>query len=168
MKRSEDQVLMKVSLNVEYIDVPKVVLFSLTCIPYVLNYVVWDRSWWNAWESYQRSCKKQCLHFYGIRPSLLFTLTLTKIKAFFVQSLLVSKNVFSPLLFHPYEDVRGRLRYRWKAKNGPQRRLLWRQNSNSNLHAGISNVRLRDGGIIKVRLCSSSLANGEEAPSPSV
>jgi hypothetical protein len=93
-----------------------------------------------------------------------------------VQSLLVSKNIFSPLLFHAYEDMRGCLRYRAeKQKNGyqlssvgPWRRLLWRQNSNSNLHAGISNVCCEMVGSLKVRLRSSSLANGEEAPSPSV
>jgi hypothetical protein len=87
-------------------------------------------------------------------PPLLFTLTLTKIKAFFVQSSFVSKNVFFSLTVSCLRRREWTLKIllkskKWVSSVGPRRRLLWHQNSNSNLQAGISNVRLRDGGMIK-------------------
>ena len=45
MKNSEDQVCTKRSLNIKSNNVLEVVVFSLTCIPFVLNSVVWGGSW---------------------------------------------------------------------------------------------------------------------------
>ena len=45
MKGSRDEVLTKVSLNIKCNNVLEVVLFSLTCILFLLNSVVRGRSW---------------------------------------------------------------------------------------------------------------------------
>ena len=45
MKKSQDEVCTKVSSNIKCNNVLEVVLFSLTCILFLLNSVVRGRSW---------------------------------------------------------------------------------------------------------------------------
>jgi hypothetical protein len=63
MKGSDDEVLTKVSLNIKCNNVLVVVVFSLTCIAFVLNSLVWGGSWCSSWDSNQRCCKKICFIF---------------------------------------------------------------------------------------------------------
>ena len=63
MKKSQDEVCEKVSLNIKCNNVLVVVVFSLTCIAFVLNSLVWGGSWCSSWDSNQRCCKKICFIF---------------------------------------------------------------------------------------------------------